>query len=157
LTTTSYDLRRFTDIWSSTFGNLFTPLQEYGVTQDSGVNLVWNLGGRGSGFGNWGSWVLNVQQMEAHSTWLRVSSPEFLFNYTQIFYLGKVTTLESVLISYSCTSLGYNNISRPPHSKIWGRDPPTPRIDAYDSRLQNILHALLEGHIWPPLWELLIW
>src|SRR6218665_2487195 len=38
--------------------------------------------------------------MEAHSTLLRVSSPEFLFNIHKSFHFCKV---ESVLMSYSCT------------------------------------------------------
>src|SRR6218665_992400 len=38
------------------------------------------MGGRGSGFENWGSWVLNVQQTEARSSGLRVSSVEFVFH-----------------------------------------------------------------------------
>ena len=50
------------------------------------------------------SWVLNVQQTEEHSTELRVWSPKILFKYTHTsFYFWKVITLESVLISYSCT------------------------------------------------------
>src|SRR6218665_3483833 len=38
------------------------------------------MGGRGSGFENWGLWVLNVQQTEARSSGLRVSSVEFVFH-----------------------------------------------------------------------------
>ena len=50
---------------------------------------VWNCWRRDTEASIWfdnymGSWVLKVQQTEARSTWLRVSSPEFLFNYTQI-------------------------------------------------------------------------
>ena len=51
----------------------------------SGVNLV-SKGGRGSGFENWGSWVLKVQKTEARSIGLNVSSPEFLFNMHKPFY-----------------------------------------------------------------------
>jgi len=55
-----------------------------------GVNLVWNLGIEDSGLKtNGGSRVLKVQQMEDRSTWLRVSSQEFLFNYTQIIIFMK--------------------------------------------------------------------
>ena len=57
----------------------------------------------------------------------------------ELFYFGKVTTLESVFISYSCTSKGYNNISRPPTTPTLKSGgvvtPPTPRIDAYVSPL----------------------
>jgi len=35
-------------------------------------------------FENWGAVGLKIQQMEVRSTWLRVSSPEFLFNYAQV-------------------------------------------------------------------------
>jgi len=35
-----------------------------GSSSDNGVNLVWKLGGCESGFENWGSWVLIVQQKE---------------------------------------------------------------------------------------------
>ena len=36
-----------------------------------------------------GLWVLKIQQMEAHSTGLRVSYLEFLFNYIQIYLFLK--------------------------------------------------------------------
>jgi len=42
--------------------------------------------GSWSGFENWGSWVLKVQQTEAHSTGFRLSSPEFLFNIHKSLY-----------------------------------------------------------------------
>jgi len=44
------------------------------------INLIWNLG--------W-LWVLKVQQMEVHSTYLMVSSPEVLFKYAQIILFFK--------------------------------------------------------------------
>ena len=61
------------------------------------------IGGRGSSFENWGSYVLKRKRMEARSTRLRVSSPEMYLIIHKSFYLWKVTTLKSVLISYSCT------------------------------------------------------
>jgi len=42
----------------------------------------------------WGSWDLKVQQTEAHSTRLRISSPEFYLIMQKSFYLGKVITLK---------------------------------------------------------------
>jgi len=52
--------------------------------------LVWKLGV---------SWVLEIQQMEAYSTKLMISSPEFLFIYIQIFLSMKFHHfLESILI-----------------------------------------------------------
>jgi len=92
---------------------------------------------RGSWIRVWklGSWVLNVQQMDARSTLLKVSSPEFLFNYTQIFlflkmqHFGKYSHLICLYI------IGYNRLifygdPTTPVPKSGGR---TPRIDAYDS------------------------
>jgi len=60
------------------------------------INLVWKLGVL---------WVLKFHQMVARSTGLKVSYPEFLFNYTHIFLYLKShqLSLESVFISYSCT------------------------------------------------------
>jgi len=56
-----------------------------------GVNLIWKLGvgvvGQGMKTGK--LWVLMVRQTEARSTGLRVSSPEFLFNYAQIILFMK--------------------------------------------------------------------
>jgi len=70
-------------------------------------------------------------------TGLRVSSTEFLFNYTQIFLFLKVTTFgkcSHIILLYIG---GYDNISWRPHNtpfipKSWGRDTPS-RIVAYDS------------------------
>jgi len=42
-----------------------------------------------SGLKTGGSWALKIQQTEAHRAGLRVSSPEFLFNYMQIFLFMK--------------------------------------------------------------------
>jgi len=50
-----------------------------------------------------GSWVLKVQQPQARSTGFKVSSTEFYFIMHKPFYFWKVTTLESLFISYSCT------------------------------------------------------
>jgi len=63
------------------------------------------------------SWVIKVQQMEACSTWLRVSSPEFLFNYTQIILFLFLKNHHFVK-SYHLISLyimGHNNISWRPN------------------------------------------
>jgi len=66
---------------------------------------IWfeNWGVMGPGLKTGGSWVLKVQQTEARSTGLRVSSLEFVLNIHKSFYFWKVTTLESVFISYSRT------------------------------------------------------
>ena len=92
-----------------------------------GVNMLWNGGGkcRGSGFKNVGSWVLKVQQTEVRGTGFRVSSPEFLFNIHKSLYFWKVTTLESVLISYFCTvyniMIFHGHPTTPHHTypKVW--------------------------------------
>jgi len=57
----------------------------------------------GLGLKTVGRIILKVQQKEAHSTGFRASSPELLFNIHKSEYFCKVTTLESVLISYFCT------------------------------------------------------
>jgi len=67
------------------------------------ASIWFEIWGRGSGLENWGAWILKVQQMEARSTWLRVSSPVFYLIIHKLFYFWKVSILESVLISDSCT------------------------------------------------------
>ena len=88
----------------------------------SGVNLVLKTGGRGSGFKIWrGSWVLKVQQKEAQSTWLSISTPECVFNIHKSFYYSKVTTFESAFISHPWSLyIGYRII-------IFHGDTKTPR------------------------------
>ena len=72
------------------------------------------------------SLVLKVHQMEVHSTWLIVSSPEFLRNYAQI-----IPFLKSHHFG-TCFYLVFLYIIGPPNSKVWGgRDYPIhPIIDA---------------------------
>jgi len=73
-------------------------------------------------FENWGSQTLKVQETEACRTGLRVSSPEFFFNYTQIilflksYHFGKCSHL---IFLYT---RGYNNILLRP------RDPPSKNL-----------------------------
>ena len=76
-------------------------------------------GGCGSGFGNLGSWVLKVHQMEARSIILRVSLEEFLFNYTQIIIFLKSHHFGKCSQIVFLYNIGYNNISWRPHPKIW--------------------------------------
>jgi len=65
-----------------------------------------NSGDLGCGFENWGgSWVLKIQQTESRSRGVGLWSPEFLFKIHNSLYFWKIITLESVLISYSCTLL----------------------------------------------------
>ena len=95
------------------------------------ASIWYESGGHGSE--NWGLWALKDQQMESHSTWLRVSSQEFLFNIRKSFGFWK-SSLCKVFLSYIPLQYStYNNISwRPHHSTIWGSRPPNlPRIDAY--------------------------
>ena len=103
-------------------------LLESSVLLVSGVYLVWKLsgGGRGSRFKIWGSWVLKVQQTEARSTWLRVSSPEFVFNIHSSFNFYKVTKFRKCSHLISLYIIAYNNISWNPTTPIpksGGRDP----------------------------------
>jgi len=56
-------------------------------------------GGRGSGFENWGSWVLKVQQMEVRNTWLRVSSAKFLFKLYTNYSISEKSPLWKVFSS----------------------------------------------------------
>jgi len=82
-----------------------------------------------------GSWVLMVPQMEACSTGFRASSPEFLFNYTQIILFMKSHRFGKCSHLIFLYIVGYTNISwrlHDPHPKLWGLRPnPLPRIDAY--------------------------
>ena|SRR6218665_2746286 len=59
-----------------------TPVYWWWQRRQSGLKT--GGGVRESRFENGGPWVITVPQTEAHSTGLRVSSPKFLFNYTQI-------------------------------------------------------------------------
>jgi len=57
-----------------------------------------------------GAWVLRTRQTVVHSTGLRVSSPECLFNYTQIFLFLKVTTFGKCSHLIFLYIIGYDNI-----------------------------------------------
>jgi len=69
----------------------------------AGINLVWNLGVMDPGLrtGGHGSEKFNRWRHEAYD-W-GVSSPNFYLIIHKLFYCWKVTTLKSVLISYSCS------------------------------------------------------
>src|SRR6218665_968234 len=93
--------------------------------------------------------------MEAHSTRLMVSSPKFLFNYTQIIlflkshHFGKFSQLIFVyIIGYIKISWRPHNPPRHLHPKICGsRYPQFPRIDAYVRVLFDFycsIYALME-------------
>ena len=113
------------------------------ITMVSGVNLLWEVGGRESGFENWGSWVLKVQQTVAGITGFRVSSPEYLCR-----YFWKVITLESVLVSYFYTLehiIIFHGDPKTLIPKSWDRDPQFLRIDAYDYGLKNECNAFLSN------------
>ena len=64
------------------FGTLYRTLI---LPKYRGVNLVWKVEGRGSVFKIRGLWVSNVQQTEARSTGLRVSSRNCYLIYTNLF------------------------------------------------------------------------
>ena len=80
-----------------------------------GVNLVWNRGGHGFGFENW---EVVGPQMEARSTGLRVSSAEFVFNYTQIIRFLKSHHFARCSHLIFLYIIGYNNISWIPHDPL---------------------------------------
>ena|SRR6218665_418893 len=76
--------------------------------------------GRQSGLKNGGVVVLKIQRREKHRTRLSVSSPEFLFNYMQIFLLLKVTTFSRVAYAADCGSRGFCMIIFGQYTKIIG-------------------------------------
>ena len=111
----------------------------YQVYRTRSVNLLWK---RGSWFQVWKlgvSLVLNVQQTEACSTGLRVSTPKFLFNYTQICLFLK-SPLWKVISFHIPVQYRIQFVWRlhDPHPKnLRGHDPLTSRIDVYVSDCNN--------------------
>jgi len=104
-----------------------------------GINLVWNLWIVGQGLKTGRLWALKVQQMEACSSRLRVSSPEFLFNCSQILIFLKSHHFGKCYYLIFLYIIGHSNISRRPHDPSIiksgeSRLPSKPlRTDAFDS------------------------
>src|SRR6218665_1821686 len=98
-----------------------------------------------------GSWVPTFNRLEVCNRALRVSSLEFLFNYTHIIIFLK---LWKVFASHILVGVHYRiyhgdpTTPHDPHPKIWcTHDTPAPRIGAYTSQANGSDYVIVRGRI----------